>query len=236
MANADKNRVVAKVFALLNRPSLQVLPYQDVHAVRIDAGMEVLKAIADNPQNGYFGPLSSLVTIAHQGFLPAHDGKPGIPLIVPYNGADAIAGKPATPEQIDQWRTDVAAAQLIQTATDGDPVPHDQSDAQGFASPVAGFYSMTNGVFRYTGYSAQVPLVQLTRSMADSAVPEVYEPTLVKLAAARSIVRNSKNPETMATIRGYGTLAAADLAMIRQGKEPEPVIPDVEAAQKAGAA
>src|SRR6266403_685886 len=104
MPSADPIRVIAQVYALLGRPDQQTLPINDVHGARVDAGMKILKAIASDPQSGHFGSLSTLVTLTNNSFLPAHDGKPGIPQIIPFAGANARAGVPAKPDEIDSFR------------------------------------------------------------------------------------------------------------------------------------
>ena len=89
---ADPIRIVAQVYSILGRPSQQKLPINDVHAARVAAGMEILRAIASNPQNGYHGSLCALVTVAHNAFLPAHDGEPGIPVITPFTAGAVMDG------------------------------------------------------------------------------------------------------------------------------------------------
>ena len=48
--------------------------------------------------------------------------------------------------------------------------------------------------------SAEVPMVQLTREKADEQVPEVYEPTLVKLTVA-GVLRGGRLPELADEVR-----------------------------------
>lgn len=211
------DRVNAAVYALLGRPDQSVLPYQDVVAARILSGMEVLRAITANPQNGYFGSLETLVSVAHNAFLPAHDGEPGIPQIVPFAGADAIAGKPAKPEEIDSWR---AYSAVYSGSYDGVAVAHNAADVNTVQSPTSGRYSIVNKLFKFTGLSAQVPLVQLTRTMADTGIPENYEPTVVRLTAGRL---------------GHAASMQAgleDLRLISAGSMQVPPLPNVEMAQK----
>lgn len=192
MAFADPQMVVASIYFYLGRPSQRKLNYRDVHAARIAAGMEVLKAIASNPQQSYFASLTTLVTVAHDAFLPGHDGEPGIPVIVPFDGAAAREGIPADPDEIDAYRSDIADTPLYTGALDGQPVAHDQASPSGRISPIACRYSLVNGRLKFTGFSAQVPLVQLTRAMADTGIPENYEPTIVRLAIAKIVTTGSE--------------------------------------------
>jgi hypothetical protein len=178
MATADKDRVHAAVYALLGRPDQSVLPYNDVYAARIDAGMMILRAIASNPQHGEFGALATMVGVSHLSFLPSHSGKPGIPQIVPFAGGNARAGTPAKPDEIDSYRE---SPELYSGSVDGVVVAHDAKDVDNKMSPMSCKYSIVDEQLRFTGVSAEVPLIQLTRSMADNSVPIQYEPTLVKL-------------------------------------------------------
>lgn len=203
-----------------------------INAARIQSGTEILRAIASNPKNGFHGSLCALVTVTHNQFLPAHDGEPGIPQIVPFVTADAIAGEPAFPGEIDSWRT-AAGAALYTAGGDGVSVLHNAADGSARMSPVSARYAMDKGLFKFTGYSAQVPLIQLTRQMADEAVPDSYEPTIVKL----SIPKLMKPGDAVWQIAmGYGNLGLQDIGEIKSGAMVVSPVPDVEAAQKAGAA
>lgn len=225
MAFADPQRVVAEIYSILGRPGQAVLPREDVHAARVHAGMDVLRAVAQNPRNSYFGSLATLVTLTHNSFLPAFDGEPGIPLIVPYSGAQAIDGIPATPSEIDSYRSDPTSS-VYTGARDGVRVAHDASDS-GLPSPVSCRYAIVGGRFKFTGYSAQIPLIQLTRTMADTGVPENYEPTVVKLSIPRLV--KPDNP----LYQMYAALGSQDLSLIQRGEMQVPPLPVIEAAQKA---
>lgn len=229
MAYANVQAVVAKVYAALGRPSQQKLPARDVHASRVEAGFEILRAIAANPQNGHYGPLSELVAVAHDDQLPAHDGEMGIPVITLFDGGPVVAGKPADPDEIDSWRSDVFG--VYTGALDGVFVPHDQADAAGLPSQLAGFYSVVAGRFKFTGHSAEVPVVRLTREKAGEQVPEVYEPTLVKLTIA-GVLKGGRLPELVAAGAAYEAAGREDLMLIKQGEAFVPPVPKIVLAQK----
>lgn len=211
MAYADPTRVAAMIYQLLDRPGQQALHYNDVHAARIDSGMAIIKAIAENPENGEYGPLATLVTINHNQFIPGHSGKPGLPIIVPFVGASGRDGVWAEPDEIDSYRANPASY----TGAVGATVAHDQAGPNNTPSPLACRYSVVQGRFKFTGYSAQLPLVMLTREMADTAVPEVYEPTLVKLSLIKLV--KPKN-ELFAYARALDQLGREDLMEIKGGK------------------
>lgn len=199
-----------------------------IAAARIESGMEILRAIAANPQNGYYGSLSALVTLVHNQFLPAHDGEPGIPRIVPFAGADAIEGIPADPDEIDSYRRNPAS---FTGALDGVVVEHDQASADGKPSPVSGKYSLMGSVFKFTGLTAQIPLIQLTRSMADTGIPENYEPTLIKLSIPKLVQAGDKAAYMLAG--AYGELGHQDLLQIQNGSMVVKPLPNLVMGQKA---
>lgn len=229
MPFANPTRVAAQIYTLLGRPSQTRLPYRDVHAARIESGMEILRAISKNPQSGYYGSLQTLVDVEHNAFLPAHEGDIGIPLIEAFAGAPLREGYPADPDEIDSYRLDVAGLNFYSGALDGLLTPHDQPDANGYASPVAGRYSVVNGRFKFTGFSAQAPIIELTRAMADTLVPENLEPTLVKL----SIPRLARPDDAIYALVGqYIALAEQDLAMLQAAAVSVPSLPQITTAQK----
>lgn len=193
---------------------------------RIQSGWEVLRAIAANPNSSYFGSLAALVTVAHNALMPSYEGEPGIPVITPYNGGAVIDGVPAEPGQIDSYR----ASNLYTGAYDGVNVAHNAADSSQ-PSRMAGRYSIVNGRFKFTGYTAQIPLIQLTRAMADTGVPEAFEPTVVKLSITK-LIKPGDAAHTLAA--GYQQLALVDLQAIRGGAMEVPPVPGIEAAQKAG--
>lgn len=239
MSSADPTRVFNHIVDVLNAAATWggavasgLRDANEIHAARIQSGTEILRAIASNPQNGFHGSLGALVAVNHNQFLPAHDGEPGIPQIVPFPTADAVAGEPASPSEIDSWRT-AAGAALYTASGDGVTVLHDAADGSGRMSPVSARYAIDKGIFKFTGLSAQLPLIQLTRSMADSGVPDSYEPTIVKL----SIPKLMKPGDAVWQIAmGYGNLGLQDISEIKNGAMVVNAVPDIEAAQKAGAA
>lgn len=231
MAFADPIRVRADIYALLGRPSLQALPVKDVDAARIASGMEILRAISRNTAHGSYGAVTALVTVANNAYLPAHDGEPGIPVVVPYDGAAAREAIPADPDEIDAWRNDSTTRPSFTGGLDGVAIPHDQVDADGKMSPLACRYSLVNKRLKFTGLTCQVPLVQLTRAMADTGVPENYEPTVVRLSLIRLVKPGN---EFYQRALGYAAGGRDDLLEIQNGSmNVKPVmIPSVAIAQK----
>jgi hypothetical protein len=148
---------------------------------------------------------------------------------VTYAGPE-IAGVPADPDEIDIYRWP-GAQNIYSGGWSDDPIPHDKGDLQLMPSEVAGFYAIVNGYFKFTGASAKIPLINLTWTMADQQVPEVYEPTLVKLSIPK-LVKEGDNLAAYAN--AYAQAGLIDLQEIRAGAETVPPVPNVTLAQKAG--
>lgn len=238
MGNADPTRIANHIQDILNASSAGWGGTIDsgrrsaeaIEQARIESGMEVLRAIASNPQNPHYAALVNLVDVEHGAQLPDFDGVPGIPVIVPFVGADPREGIPADPDEIDSYRADVTDSPIYTGALDGTAVAHDQRTQSGRMSPVACRYSLVNGRLKFTGLSAQVPLVILTRTMADTGIPENYEPTVVKLAIAK-LVKEGDNLERYAP--AYAAAGKQDLIEIMGGAPKVPPVPDIVMAQKA---
>jgi len=203
-----------------------------ITASRIESGMKVLETIAANPRNGFHGSLCNLIACNNATFLPAHSGEPGIPMIVPFAGATAQAGDWATASQIGSYRDDPLGLYGLDPV-DGTVVAHDESDSQAMPSPVACRYSIVKGFFQFTGLSAEVPLIQLTRDMADTGVPINYEATVIKYSVPM-LLKEGTNLGAIAS--GYMNAAMGDLQAIADGAMNVDPVPTVEEAQRMGSA
>lgn len=242
---------------------------------RQQAALEVLGAISENPEHGYYGELSELVSVVHNSFLPAHDGQIGVPKIVPFAGATARDGFPARADQIDSFRDNPAA---YTGSLDGIVTAHDQPTATrvegaiidsvlsavganyvvgdtgtintgdglatyevltvdidggvttyelnlrgsgyavsqgvttavggaqpgigtGFAidimaigstgsgkrSPLSCHFSIVSSYFKFTGLSAQIPMIIISETMRDTQIPLRLGPTVVKRAIPKLV-------------------------------------------------
>ena len=186
--SATALRLLRLVYVVLGRPSQQKLPYKDVLALLGTASVEVLKAVASNPNNSYFSSLTELVDVANGAQLPAYEGEPGIPLIVPFPGAEPRAGIPADPDEIDSYRHDLVTGPyraLYSGSVDAKAVACDAPTKLGRVSPTACRYSIVNGRLTFTGDTAQVPIVKPFDSSdpntAVDQVPSAYEPSVLRL-------------------------------------------------------
>lgn len=240
MPFADLTRIDNRIKEILNLASEwagaienSAFSNEGVIAARTEAGLEVLRAIAANPQNGHYAAAATLVSIAHNAFLPAHDGEPGIPIIRAFDGGPLMEGRPATPDEIDSYRMDPGSELIYSGGADGDAVAHNEADANNLPSPVAGFYSIVNGRFKFTGFSAEIPLIQVTRAMAEtvSAIPEMYESTVIKLAVPK-LTKVGHAGHLIAD--RFLNAGMVDLKAIAEGAMSVPPVPDVVMADKAG--
>lgn len=236
MAYADPTRVERHIKFILNAATtwagaVEKAIYNDdaITQARVESGLEILRAVAQNPQSPHFGALSALVTVTHDDFLPDHDGEPGVPVIVPFAGGEPGEGVPADPDEIDSWREDAGGVYSDVLGTGA--VAHDEADGEGRPAPVSRRYSIVSGRLKFTGHSAQIPLVQLTRQKADEEVPLAYEPTLVKLSVGKLV----KEGDRLVGLYGlYAQAGQQDLVEIAGGAPAVSPVPDVAAAQKAG--
>lgn len=208
-----------------------------ITAARRDATKEVFRAVALNPQSGHYGALLTLVDVeldpvTNDWALPDYAGEPGVPLIIPFAGATPRAGFPADPDEIDSYRSDTSAFALYSGALGDDArVPHDQPTQEGQPSPLSLKYSFAYGRFKFTGLSAQVPLIQLTEEILDTKLPIDISPAVVKLAPSK-LVKPGDNLYLIS--RDYYAMGREDLAEIANGvMKVRPVpSPNVVAAQK----
>ncbi len=286
---------------------------------RKQAALEVLGAIATNPEHGYYGDLATLVTVAHNAFLPAHDGEIGTPKIVPFQGASARDGIPADPDEIDSYRNNPAS---YTGSLDGIVVPHDQptatrvegailttslntggddyavgdtgtiatgdglatyevltvlagavvtymlhsrgsgydvtngvatatggiqpgvgtgflvnilsigSNGTGKQSPISCRFSIVSSYFKFTGLSAQIPMIVIDETMRDTKIPLKVGPAVVK----RAIPKLVKPGDALYLIASdYAQDGKQDLVEIAGGAmsvRPAKAVPDIVATLK----
>lgn len=188
---------------------------------RVYGTLEVIRAIARNPQHGLWGAYAAKVSVDHDAFLPAHVGVHGVPLIVPYAGGNERIGILADPDEIDDYRNDTIG-QFSDTA-------HDQTDDNFMPSEVSGFWSIVNKQLKFTGYSARVPLIQITEEEVAAKTPVEFMPTIVKLAP----LWNLKEGDNLVGIAAQLVAAGQkDLAEIEAGAMSVPPVSDVMQLQK----
>lgn len=186
-------------------------------AVR-SSGKQVLRAIAANAKHGSYGVLSRRIACNRDEFLPKHDGAIGIPLILPYEDAPRWrTGSETSPQQIDSYIDNPAG---YTGARDGIVIPHDEIGPGGQMSPLACKYSLINEYFKFTGFSAKIPMVQLDALIeADddwflNLIPADLEDAVIKLSPSKLV----KEGDVLFQIAGaYQQLGLTDLADISAG-------------------
>lgn len=205
----------------------QIFSADFVTKMRRQAAGEVLGAIAKSARE-YFGELCALFTVEHDAFMPGHDGEPGIPRIVPFAGADAREGIPADPDEIDSWRTNPASY----TGT-GTGIVHAHNLAiGGKRSPLSCRYSMVMGRFKFTGYSAKIPLMVITTAMIDDQIPLRLSSTVVKLTIPKLV---KPGTSLWQFARADASDGRDDLVSIQEGAmtvKPPRAVADIATAQK----
>jgi hypothetical protein len=196
---------------------------------RIYGTLEVIRAIARNPQHGYYGVLMEMVDVAHNDQLPAHEGSPGIPTITPSSDDPTITmtGEPAEPAEIDSYRNDTLG---LYTRSGGETVAHDALDSNGQPSVVAGYYSFQNGQVKFAGARCQVPLIQMDEESIALYTPATYISTIVKLAPLWNLKEGDNLVGIAQTLVADGK---ADLQAIEGGSLSVSPFFDVMKAQKA---
>lgn len=206
-----------------------------IQAARIESGFEVLRAISRNTQGGYYGALVSVEAIDisayddANGVFLAYDGEPGIPQISPFPGAPFRDGIPANPDEIDSYRNDSTEFPMYTAGLDGLAIPHNQPDANGFPSPVAGLYSIQAGLLKFTGDQVRIPLIILTEEMAAAKIPAALEPAVIKLSPAKVI----KPGDALYQVAGlYARLGSQDLIEIEGGALKVLPVPNITQATK----
>lgn len=188
-----------------------------LYAVQL-SGKQVLRAIAANAKHGSYGVLSRRIACNRDEFLPKHDGAIGIPLILPYENAPRWrTGSETSPQQIDSYIDNPAG---YTGARDGIVIPHDEIGPGGQMSPLACKYSLINEYFKFTGFSAEVPMVQLDALIAADAdwflnlIPADLEDAVIKLSPSKLV----KEGDVLFQIAGaYQQLGLTDLADISAG-------------------
>lgn len=204
-----------------------------ITAARRGATAEVFRAIALNPQCGHYGAIVELVAVVHGDQLPDHIGEPGIPMIVPFDGATAEEGYPADPDEIDDYRKATADFPIYAGALGAESfVAHDQPDQFGQPSRLSGQYSLDYGKLKFTGLSCQVPLILVDEELLDTLVTLDMVPIVVNLAIPKLV----KEGDTLYQIAGQRyQMGRADLQELVTGtikQKPNPA-PNVVESQQA---
>lgn len=126
-------------------------------SARRKAVFEIVEAIAANPAHGFWQKLAVNVAVNSGDYLPAFLGTPGIPQIVPFDGAESADGIEERPEMIDFYRSPMA--DNLQQTQHNAPMTSHNLPYQFMPARGTGRYSIRNNRIKFTGFSCVVPLV-----------------------------------------------------------------------------
>lgn len=182
------------------------------------AKMNALRVLANEDSTLREGFIR-FVEVAHGTALPAHYGAHGVPRITPYDGAEAKFIKEGVRKSVEEIASYRENPEVLATAKLYSDFDHDQSGDGGFPSPLAGFYSVVENVFYFTGVSAVVPLAQILDGDED-LIPAEVEPAICFLALGK-LAKDGTISEKFAE---WNALGIAELNLIRNGSSPAPSI------------
>jgi hypothetical protein len=108
--------------------------------------------------------------LAYLDEIPTHIGSTGDVKIVVSNGGVTVPGRPATVEEIFEWRTNLnnAFGSLAHNAV---------------GNAIAGYYSIKDNIAHFTGYTLTLKLATFTRTAACQS-PNIYQNAVVVGALA----------------------------------------------------
>lgn len=218
-----------------------------IAAARRKATLEVVRAVAENPNHGLWKSLAEETEVQHDAFLPPYLGAIGVPQFEVQIGEGepvVSAGLEERPELVDAYRNDplglfTGFMSIAPISADG-AMTDLTSGYQGYPSRTACRYSIMNNRLKFTGAKCKIPLVPFVEPNGET--PEVfnnyidartyklaaYFPTVVKLAM-QYLIKEGDN--LMPIALNLTNLGMRDLAGITSGKirvEPLPAISELQ--------
>ncbi len=222
---ADINRVKTRVNVILNlmapgvfsssvSPRIKNRTEAEIEAIVTDAGLILLRTLAETP-NEYRAPLINVVALTNGQLLPEHQGQPAYVEIQRYSGGPWTIGERRDFRKIESYRRNPLK---IYDATNHDQV----------GSSLSGYFDSWEKRFYFTGFAARAGLAQVTRASVLDKIPEILEPTWIRLAVGESTKAGEGN-YTLSVAGAYGQKGMQDLAEFQAGKrifseisDPEP--------------
>lgn len=197
--------------------------YKDRNATAIseavrEGALMIARAICSNPNHVHRGLYVSgtPTVLTHGGELPDMAGEGDLIEIQPVSGGSFIAGTPRTAQEIDSYRSNVSSLYGL---------GHTVAD-----SPLAGYYNISQGRVRFSGFAAQMYHPTISRSTAASLVPDEYEGTWVCIAVGLCL-KEGDNLESIG--RFYTDIGIGDLAQIANMGTVNTQVPSAERAMQA---
>lgn len=228
---ADETTVKQRVTEILNAcdpgtfASTISTNYKDRNATAIseavrEGALMIARTICSNPNHVHRGLYVSgtPTVLTHGGELPDMAGEGDLVEIQPVSGGDFIVGTPVDAQKIDSFRANVSTLYSS--------VAHTTAN-----SPLAGYYNVSQGRIRFTGYAAQMYHPLISRSTASGLVPDEYEDTWVKLSVGLTI-KEGDNLLPIASL--YYQWGMSDLSLIASMGTVPPVPPPERAMEARG--
>jgi hypothetical protein len=221
---ADLSRVKSRVTAILNlcdagtfssaiSPRIKNRTPNEIDAIVTDAGLILLRALAETP-NEYRSSLINAVTLTHLQLLPEHQGQPAYVEIQRYSGGPWMQGERRDYRKIESYRAN--------TSKIYDPLDHNVN-----GSSLSGYFDIWEKRLYFTGFAARAGLAQVTRDDVQDKIPEILEPTWIRLSVGESAKAGEGNYS--ASIAGtYGQKGMNDLQAFQAGARSFPEVSDPE--------
>ena len=217
MPVADQIRVKKRVLEILNLAdagtySVTLSPRNKTHNTLavddaiLDAGLAVLKTIAESPASEYRRALISVVAVNHGEQLPEHIGKVAFVQIQAFDGASYRRAEQRPLARIEAYREN--------TLSIYDAIDHNQD-----GSTLGGYYDIWENKIYFTGFAASVGIASVARADVATKMPEVLEHTQIGLAV-ENCVKAGEGNVTMEVARWHGDRARQTLAEIKGEKRP----------------
>lgn len=222
---ANETRVVARVTEILNlceprtfsptiSPRIKTRNAEAISTFVTEAGLMLLKTIAETPGNEYRVGLVNQVTLTNGQMLPEHQGTPVYVEIQPYPSADYIQGMRRDYRKIESYRLNPSNV-------------YDSKNHNVAGSTLSGFYDIWEKKFFFTGNAARVGLAQVVRADVTTKIPEVFENTWIKLSIGQA-AKSGSGAYDLNLINKYGQEAMMDLQEFKTGKRQFPEVSDPE--------
>lgn len=130
-----------------------------VTAARRMAAIQIIDAIASNPNHSFWTEYATDVVVTHGSSIPSCYGQIGVPKIKRHATGEYETALPVSAAQIDSFRANVAGTFSSPLVGRDDAPAHDAEYPLGVPNPLSGKYSTENGVLKFTGYECKVPMV-----------------------------------------------------------------------------
>jgi hypothetical protein len=153
-----------------------------------EGALDIAAAICANPRHPHRNLYISgtPTSLTHGGELPDLAGEGDIVEIQRYSGGSFTPGTPRAAQQIDAYRLNPSS--LLSSLS------HTTQN-----SPLAGYYNISNGRVRFTGFAAQMYIPVISRSTVTGLIPDEAE----GLWFGRSMHYALKEGDNMAPISMY---------------------------------